>query len=311
MENLVFASGGVKSLSFCGAIHALKEANMLNDIKRIAGSSAGAVAATLFACGFDGEDMAKMAMDKDTGAITSNSSLLNNLWRLLHQFGFYPGDIVYSWMEEFFKKKNLDPTITFIQLHEKLDKELIITGTDLNERKTIYFGPHTTPNMEIREAVRISTTIPLIFAPIDRSDSKIMVDGAVLCHYPMHIFETIDPTLEKTVGFMAMSESDREDKKEINDIFQMIDAILYSLIRQSDKYHVKEIHKQRTIYINTEEINATDFDLSYDDKKFLIRKGYRSARRFLKKKYNISCSSSIRTKTTVTTEKSSDSWYED
>ncbi len=51
-ENLVFEGGGVKGLAFCGALEVLEEKDVMKNIKRLVGSSAGAITAGLLACGY-------------------------------------------------------------------------------------------------------------------------------------------------------------------------------------------------------------------------------------------------------------------
>ena len=49
-ENLVFEGGGIKGLAFCSAIQVLEAKGIMANIKRLAGSSAGAITAGLLAC---------------------------------------------------------------------------------------------------------------------------------------------------------------------------------------------------------------------------------------------------------------------
>ena len=53
IENLVLEGGGVRGIAFSGAVDYLEEQNLLPKIKRFAGSSAGAMASTLLAIGYN------------------------------------------------------------------------------------------------------------------------------------------------------------------------------------------------------------------------------------------------------------------
>jgi NTE family protein len=50
-RNLVFEGGGVKGIAYAGAIEVLEKESILSDIKRVAGTSAGAITAALLASG--------------------------------------------------------------------------------------------------------------------------------------------------------------------------------------------------------------------------------------------------------------------
>lgn len=61
----VFEGGGAKGLAYPGAMNALDELNILNGIDCFAGSSAGAITATLLALGLRGEKLEKAVNDID------------------------------------------------------------------------------------------------------------------------------------------------------------------------------------------------------------------------------------------------------
>jgi len=42
LENLVFEGGGVKGIAYAGAVQSLKNHSLLEKVKRVAGTSAGA-----------------------------------------------------------------------------------------------------------------------------------------------------------------------------------------------------------------------------------------------------------------------------
>jgi len=59
-ENLVFSGGGPRGLAYVGALAALEnvnDTNLINGVKRVCGTSAGAITAALLACGFNSEKL--------------------------------------------------------------------------------------------------------------------------------------------------------------------------------------------------------------------------------------------------------------
>ncbi|MCS5708924.1 patatin-like phospholipase family protein [Candidatus Berkiella cookevillensis] len=57
IENIVFEGGGVKGIAYVGAIEAMERNGMLKDVKRVAGSSAGGITASLVALGYNAEEL--------------------------------------------------------------------------------------------------------------------------------------------------------------------------------------------------------------------------------------------------------------
>lgn len=57
IENIVFEGGGVKGIAYVGAIEAMERNEMLKDVKRVAGSSAGGITASLVALGYNAAEL--------------------------------------------------------------------------------------------------------------------------------------------------------------------------------------------------------------------------------------------------------------
>ena len=56
-KNLVFEGGGVKGIAYVGALEVLDKEGILKDIKRVAGTSAGALVAVLIGLGYSAKEL--------------------------------------------------------------------------------------------------------------------------------------------------------------------------------------------------------------------------------------------------------------
>ena len=65
IKNLVFEGGGVKGIAYIGAMQALDENGLLKGVKRVAGTSAGAINACLFALDYSIKEQQKILEDLD------------------------------------------------------------------------------------------------------------------------------------------------------------------------------------------------------------------------------------------------------
>ena len=68
------------------------------------------------------------------------------------------------------------------------ERVLSITGFDITNGTLAYFNADMTPDMPISTAVRASSSIPIIFAPVEW-DGHLYVDGAVLRRIPVDAFQ--------------------------------------------------------------------------------------------------------------------------
>jgi len=193
ITNLVFEGGGNKGMAYVGAIQVLEEAGIMKKVKRVAGSSVGAITATLVAVGFTSQDL-KEFMDQDLRKVLVDHrcgycSLLPNL---LQGFGWNPGKRLFKWFGEQVKERTGNADITFKELLQQFGKELCIVVTNLSQMSTDYFHPKTTPNIPIRTAVRMSTAMPGVFQSVRHrvhETTDLFVDGGLLCNYPIHAFD--------------------------------------------------------------------------------------------------------------------------
>lgn len=64
-ENLVFKGGGVKGLAYVGAIKILEEKGILGEVKRVAGTSAGAITSTLLAMQYNSLEIGDLFIAPD------------------------------------------------------------------------------------------------------------------------------------------------------------------------------------------------------------------------------------------------------
>ncbi|XP_065053655.1 uncharacterized protein LOC135682618 isoform X2 [Rhopilema esculentum] len=193
IRNLVFEGGGNKGMAYVGALQVLEEAGIMKKIKRVAGSSVGAITASLVAVGYTSQDL-KEFMDQDLRKVLVDHrcgycSLLPNL---LQGFGWNPGKRLFKWFGEQLRERTGNADITFKELLQRYGRELCIVVTNLSQMSTDYFHPKTTPNIPIRTAVRMSTAMPGVFQSVKykvNENTDVYVDGGLLCNYPIHAFD--------------------------------------------------------------------------------------------------------------------------
>jgi NTE family protein len=91
---------------------------------------------------------------------------MGGITRLNRNYGWYRGKAFTKWLDQIIAQKTSNSEITFNELHEKGFADLYITGTSLNHQRLIIFSRENYPNMKIKEAVRISISIPLYFQAV-------------------------------------------------------------------------------------------------------------------------------------------------
>jgi NTE family protein len=205
-KNLVLEGGGVKGFAYAGAFQVLDSLGILQHIERVGGSSVGAIQATLLAIGYTPAEMMKIAANIPLKKF-NDGFFPGGLSRMNRKYGFFKGQRITKWIEQLIANKTGDAEITFLQLHALKDqknyRDLYITGTDLTSRCLRIFSYETYPNMKVKDALRISFSIPLYFEPLmidgagkvykENKDNQyhMMVDGGLVSNYPVHMFDDV------------------------------------------------------------------------------------------------------------------------
>lgn len=86
VENIVLAGGGAKALSLAGAIRGLEKNKRSSQIKRVAGTSGGAIVAMAYSLGYDADELDRLILDNHFGLFTLGSRFDNNL---LNQWSYH------------------------------------------------------------------------------------------------------------------------------------------------------------------------------------------------------------------------------
>ena len=190
-RNLVFEGGGMKGLAYIGAMRVLEEKGHLSDIKRVGGTSAGAINALIFALGYSIDEQHEIMRTKDFKEFMDDSLFIGtDLYRLISNFGWNKGDDFLNWIDEIIEDKLGKKRATFQDLIDAKKPALYMTGTNLTTGYVEYFSAERDANMPICEALRISMAIPVYFTAVRFGPNKdCYVDGGVILNYPVKLFD--------------------------------------------------------------------------------------------------------------------------
>lgn len=204
-KNLVFEGGGVKGIAYVGALDVLNEEGILQNIERVAGTSAGAMVAVLVGLGYTAEEMKDVLWNiKFRNFLDKSWGLIRNTGRLIEDYGWYKGEFFRDLMAGYIKAKTGDGEITFKDIEKmrqegKPFRDIYLIGADLSTGLSKVFSAATTPDVKVADAARISMSIPLIFAAVKgiKGDDHIYVDGGLLENYAIKVFDRKDYVVDE------------------------------------------------------------------------------------------------------------------
>ena len=283
----------MKGIAYGGAMEVLHALNILPGIERIAGTSAGAINATMLALGYTSAEVSKIIAEtyfKDF----EDGNLFSELLGITKKYGWFKGDKFKAWIGKYIEAKTGKADITFKELaavaKAKGFRQLYVVSTNLTRQQAMIFShePEHFPDTPIRDAVRMSMSIPLYFQSVMK-DNEVWVDGGVSLNYPVNLFDntryvTNELNAEKvtyntdigyvfnyeTLGFRLDStkviEYNRDNWKsepvKIDNIKDYAVGLVNFLMEMANKKHLHQNDWNRTIFIDTLDVKTTDFKLS-------------------------------------------------
>lgn len=179
-HGVVLSGGGVYGVMLLGALHAKLEAPLMNgEVKLFAGTSSGALVATLLGVGYSCLEIVE-AIKRNVPIIQTDSIRLSNLFE---RYGLFTNVKMLSLVKAMLSAKTHQESLTFGELYDRFQVELIIVGTNLTQQKAVYFQRRDYPNMNIIDALEITCCIPLVF-PFVLYENEIHIDGMLVDNFP-------------------------------------------------------------------------------------------------------------------------------
>ncbi len=313
--DLVLAGGGVKGLALAGAILTLDEAGYV--FRRVAGSSAGAIAAAVVtALDRAGRPLTAAREYLDTidysrfvakRGVRGALGVLGDLEHLVVDLGIHDGAYLVEWLGDVlgdigvttFGDLALDDPGADVNLRPEQRFSLVVHVSDITRGKSVRL-PWDYPEygleparQRIVDAVRASMAIPFFFEPVrvrvrtpgsHAKRTATWVDGGLLDNFPVEVFDRTDgiPGRWPTIGIkLSANKATTAPWRDVDGIFDEALACLFTLLENTDRFYVTPEHAARTIFVDSAGINAADFGISPAERARLFENGAAAVRTWL------------------------------
>ncbi len=294
--DIVLEGGGVKGTGLVGALYELEQAGYKPG--RVAGTSAGAIVGALVAAGMPTEKMVAVmqALDyrkfRDEGFI-DKFGIAGKTASFFFEKGLYEGKYLHDWLAEqlaalgvhtFADLKLTEPWAQ--DLPEEQRYKLVVIASDVSRGRLVRFPWDyksyglNPDDMPVADAVRASMSIPFFYEPARLKDS-LLVDGGLLSNFPVDIFD--GGSDRPTIGIKLSNKSDAlSEMQPVSNPLQYAMAIMGTATNAHDAMHIDDpCTQQRTIFIDTFDIKATNFDITREQQVKLYESGQKYAKEFL------------------------------
>lgn len=200
---LTLSGGGAKGLAHIGILQAIDSAGL--NIDAITGTSMGSIIGALYAAGYSGNQLEKIARDMDWSALFSGKALYEHVNmdekpefdQYALEIPFEKGKVkmgtgVLEGQEIWLKFQELLLPVYDVKDFSRLSIPFRCVATDVSTGQAVVLDQG-----EIITAIRASMAIPSIFTAIDYKDTK-LVDGGVVRNFPVR--DVIDMGADYAIG---------------------------------------------------------------------------------------------------------------
>jgi NTE family protein len=257
-ETLILSAGSTKAAAHVGALVALEELGYLHSIKRLVGVSSGGFTLGMYSIGYTPKELYYQMMNFDFAnfqKIEFNNFFLN--------LGADTGDTFSATLRHYIAKK-CSPQITLSEIYRMTGKSLHFGVTRLNDASYQFLNRHNHPNLPLWLAIRMTTSIPLLFSPVKYLGNT-YVDGGCINAFPVSYFQS-----KTTLAILLTSHTER---KEINNVEDMLLALINVISGNTWKDSNSE-SKVTEISIPLPKISSLNFKMPPELKQHLHNLGY-------------------------------------
>jgi NTE family protein len=322
--DLVLEGGGVKGIGLVGAVLTLSEKGYV--FPRVAGTSAGAIVASLIAAHqVAGKPLSNLetimtSVDynkfQDEGPLERHTGTPGEISELLLHMGIAKGDYLVEWLGNVLADLGVH-TFADLAITDADDPgtglpagqrfRLVVHTSDISRGALVRLPwdyPHYGQNpaaMRVVDAVRASMSIPFFFRPVSFSTptGKVTwVDGGMLSNFPITVFDRTDgaPPRWPTWGIKlsARPAALQVDRPAGSD-YELAMSCLRTLLAGWDRYHLDDENvTARTVFVDSGSMSATDFGITKAEQSQLFESGRTAATSFLAGQQPATLAQSIR-----------------
>jgi NTE family protein len=317
--DLVLEGGGVKGIGLAGAVLALDQAGY--QFQRVAGTSAGAIAAAIIAAlNKAGKPLSKLGDYLQTvqfeqfmakSRVRAALGGVADAEHLLLHMGLYDGDYLLDWLGGVLKDigvvhfgdLRLDDADADARWTDQQRYSLVVHVSDITRGKLVRlpwdydeYGLDA-DGERIVDAVRASMSIPFFFEPVRFRAPAVTVgevaiaagrvtwvDGGLLDNFPVDVFDRTDGAEARwpTIGIkLSARQTTIAGIHGTDNVAAEAVACLETLLDNAGRYYVTPDKAARTIFVDNAGVKATDFNLTADQRQKLFENGQNAARLWL------------------------------
>ena len=272
LDTLILSGGGLNSICILGFIKLLINNNIIdfNQIKNIISVSASSFFIIPLILGMSVDATIKLMTGLNKELINIDDFSFNTL---IDEFGLFSNEFFTNYLTSIFKSMDINENITLQELFNLSNINLVIKVSNISKNKIEYLNHINHPNVEVKNAILMTTSVPIIFKPI-KYNHDIYIDGAFSGNFPIEYAKK-----NKYHDYIGINIINRNNDK-INDINTYINALFNQPMSNTDI--IKNNKKIFTIIFQESGVMKAISDCSKESKIKIINYAILETEKYIK-----------------------------
>jgi len=271
-DTVVLGGGGVKCIATLGALQYIYDSDKHLGVHTYIGTSAGAIIGFLMGIGYTPIELITYIC---TSHIFESIMPLDMMSLVTGNGAIKYVDKIDAPLRKLVSEKIGRTDLTLKELYDTLGVVLVCATYNITHGRCEYLTYKTHPNLECLVAVRMSSSLPLIFDEC-MYDGSIYIDGGAADNFPI---TCADPGA-CVFGVAIFTTYNHNSSNKITTLLRL-------LISSSSNMYIRRIislfsEKHALLSIELENVDLLEFDRSNSSKLDLFSKGYNSCVDFFK-----------------------------
>ena len=214
IKHLVISGGGPLGLRYIGALEKLEQYGFwkVDNIESIYATSIGSIIGAFICLKYDWNTLNQYIIERPWKDVFKVNA--KQLFDSYYNKGLFDKKIAEIIFKPLLQAKNLELNITLKEFYEFSKIDLHIFTFELNNFETVEMSHISHPDMELVQALTMSSALPGIFMPTIIED-KCFVDGGVMCNYPLNQCLRDHTNKDEILGIKCSYDKDLDKFKNV------------------------------------------------------------------------------------------------
>ena len=266
LDTLFLSGGGVNCIAFLGVFKYFFDKGIiqpdLKGIQNIVCVSGSSLYTLPLMLGYSLDVTIKICLSLNNEDFINYKDFdINNIF---NDFGLYDNTFISHLCSVILNKKGISKNITMKEFYNITKINWVLKTTNLTKYRIEYINHKTNPDLPIVDAIRMSSSVPLVFKPITYKD-QLYVDGGLCGNYPIEYNKTL-----QSKHYLGVHVKVKDKDEKVNDILSYLGRLQMAPTSPYDSINKK---KKRTINIIVDELGM-NIQKSKEENMNLLARGY-------------------------------------